>query len=73
MLTCADVHLVTKAGPGTIAEGCCCQVPILIFDYLPGQEEGNVSFVCEYGIGEHETVPANVATRCCDYGSMKAL
>jgi len=62
-MVAADI-LVTKAGPGTIAEACCCRTPILVFDYLPGQEEGNVSFVCDHQMGEHETVPSLVASRC---------
>mmetsp|Transcript_23217 Transcript_23217/g.37269 ORF Transcript_23217/g.37269 Transcript_23217/m.37269 type:complete len:711 (-) Transcript_23217:228-2360(-) len=59
--------LVTKAGPGTIAEACCCEKPILVFDYLPGQEEGNVSFVVDMGMGEHETVASSVAHRCLSW------
>jgi 1,2-diacylglycerol 3-beta-galactosyltransferase len=62
-MVAADI-LVTKAGPGTIAEACCCRTPILVFDFLPGQEEGNVSFVCDHEMGEHETVPSLVASRC---------
>ena len=65
-MVAADI-LVTKAGPGTIAEACCCQLPILLFDYLPGQEEGNVTFVCERGIGEEEKVAGKVAQRCLEW------
>ena len=65
-MVAADI-LVTKAGPGTIAEACCCQTPILLFDYLPGQEEGNVTFVCERGMGEEEKVAGNVAQRCLEW------
>ena len=39
--------LVTKAGPGTIAEACICGLPIMISGFLPGQEEGNVSHVVD--------------------------
>ena len=34
--------LVTKAGPGTIAEASICGLPCLMFSYLPGQEAGNI-------------------------------
>ena len=62
-MAAADV-LVTKAGPGTIAEACCCALPILLFDYLPGQEERNVTFVCDKGIGEWEADASKAALRC---------
>ena len=65
-MVAADV-LVTKAGPGTIAEACCCKLPMLLFDYLPGQEEGNVTFVTDLGMGEFEPEPANVAMRCLSW------
>ncbi|CEM34604.1 unnamed protein product [Vitrella brassicaformis CCMP3155] len=37
--------LVTKAGPGTIAEACTQGLPVLLSSYLPGQETGNIPFV----------------------------
>ena len=37
--------LVTKAGPGTIAEASTRGLPTLISSYLPGQEAGNVRYV----------------------------
>lgn len=43
--------LVTKAGPGTISEGFIAGLPILMFDAVPGQEEGNVSYVVNNGAG----------------------
>ncbi len=51
-LRCADV-LVTKAGPGTIAEAACCGAPMLITSHLPGQEAGNVDLVVSAGAGRH--------------------
>ena len=44
LLRCADL-VVTKAGPGTIAEAACCGVPLLLTSHLPGQEKGNTEFV----------------------------
>ena len=41
--------VITKAGPGTIAEALICGMPILLNGYIPCQEEGNVSFVLENG------------------------
>src|SRR6266852_4635741 len=43
-LRCADL-VVTKAGPGTIAEAACCGTPLLLTSHLPGQEKGNTEFV----------------------------
>jgi 1,2-diacylglycerol 3-beta-galactosyltransferase len=46
----ADV-LVTKAGPGTIAEALNAGLPIILYSRLPGQEDGNVTFVTGVGAG----------------------
>jgi 1,2-diacylglycerol 3-beta-galactosyltransferase len=43
--------LVTKAGPGTLAEANAAQLPVVVYDYVPGQERGNVDFVRHNGIG----------------------
>lgn len=50
MMHAADV-IVTKAGPGTIAEALACGLPIVLSGYVPGQEEGNVEYVTENGVG----------------------
>lgn len=44
--------LVTKAGPGTIAEAFNAHLPIILFSKLPGQEDGNVT----YSVGEGAAV-----------------
>jgi 1,2-diacylglycerol 3-beta-galactosyltransferase len=43
--------VVTKAGPGTIAEALISGLPIFLTSYVPGQEEGNVKFVVDEGVG----------------------
>ena len=43
--------VVTKAGPGAIAEALATGVPLVITGFLPGQESPNVDFVVESGIG----------------------
>lgn len=43
--------LVTKAGPNTIAEAVRCGLPIVLTGAIAGQEEGNVTFVQENGLG----------------------
>jgi len=47
----ADV-LITKAGPGTIAEATIRGLPTMLSSFLPGQEAGNVPFVVQSGFGE---------------------
>lgn len=49
--------IVTKAGPGTIAEASTRGLPVMLFNYLPGQEEGNVPFVVENGFGDYKKDP----------------
>ncbi|KAL7473062.1 hypothetical protein ACHAXS_013438 [Conticribra weissflogii] len=49
-MVAADV-LVTKAGPGTIAEAAALSLPVMLTSFLPGQEEGNVDYVVDGGFG----------------------
>lgn len=51
---CAADILVTKAGPGTIAEAASVGLPVLLTSYLFGQEEGNVDFVIEKKFGAYK-------------------
>ncbi len=53
--------LISKAGPGTLAEAACLGVPVLITDFIPGQETGNVAWAQENGAGIFEPDPARVA------------
>ena len=53
--------LVTKAGPGTIAEASICGLPCMLSSYLPGQEEGNVPYVKENGFGAYSSKPPVIA------------
>ncbi len=50
MMRAADV-IVTKAGPGTISEAFIAGLPIILYSRLPGQEDGNVSYVVDEGAG----------------------
>ena len=50
LMRASDV-IVTKAGPGTIMEALACGLPIVLSGYVPGQEEGNVDFVLNCGVG----------------------
>ncbi len=46
----ADV-LVTKAGPGTISEAFIAGLPLILYSRMPGQEDGNVTYVVDEGAG----------------------
>jgi len=52
--------IVTKAGPGTIAEALNAQLPIILHARLPGQEDGNVTFVEQEGAGVWAPTPKEV-------------
>ena len=56
----ASDFIVTKAGPGTIAEALNAQLPIILYSKLPGQEDGNVTFVEEEGAGVWAPTPQAV-------------
>lgn len=59
-MVAADV-LVTKAGPGTIAEAAAVGLPIMMTSFLPGQEAGNVDVVLEGRFGEYQDRPSMIA------------
>jgi len=58
----ASDAIVTKAGPGTIAEASICGLPCMLSSFLPGQEEGNVPFVEDAGFGRYSGNPDVIST-----------
>jgi 1,2-diacylglycerol 3-beta-galactosyltransferase len=54
-LACGLVH------PGTIAEASTRGLPVMLFNFLPGQEEGNVPYVIDNGFGDYSKDPAVIA------------
>jgi 1,2-diacylglycerol 3-beta-galactosyltransferase len=52
--------IITKAGPGTIAEALAMNLPLIITSWLPGQEEGNVEFVVRENVGRVSKDPKRV-------------
>jgi 1,2-diacylglycerol 3-beta-galactosyltransferase len=60
-LMCASDLLVTKAGPGTLAEAFIAGLPVIISSYIPGQEEANVRYVLEHQAGAYATDPLEIA------------
>lgn len=59
MLACDCI--VTKAGPGTIAEAMICGLPIVLSGFIPGQEAGNVPFVVAQAVGIFAPAPEEAA------------
>lgn len=72
--------IISKAGPGTIAEAMICGIPIvlngmveiLLFIFsqftsfflagcIPCQEEGNIPYVIENGVGAYSEEPQTIA------------
>lgn len=59
-MVAADI-LVTKAGPGSIAEGAAVGLPIMLTSFLPGQEAGNVDYVLDNEFGAYNRDPHCIA------------
>jgi 1,2-diacylglycerol 3-beta-galactosyltransferase len=57
----ASSLLVTKAGPSTIAEAFIAGLPMVIYDFIPGQEEGNLRYVLEHQAGAYASDPSEIA------------
>ena len=53
--------IITKAGPGTIAEALALGLPVLLSGYIPGQETGNVPYVLKHGVGVYAEDPWQIA------------
>ena len=66
LLLASDL-LVTRAGPGMIAEGLAAGCPLLLTGYLPGQEEGNVREVVRRGLGRFVPRPADLVKAVTDW------
>lgn len=63
--------IITKAGPGTIAEALICGLPIILNDYIPGQEKGNVPYVVDNGAGIFTRSPKETAKTVAGWFSSK--
>ena len=57
----ADV-LISKAGGMIISEGLAAGLPMILIDFLPGQEEGNVDYVTRQDAGAFTPTPAEFAS-----------
>ncbi|KAI8527200.1 hypothetical protein RHMOL_Rhmol12G0057300 [Rhododendron molle] len=64
--------IVMKAGPGTIAEALIKGLPIILNYYIPGQEEGNVPYVVDNGVGVFIPSPKETAKLVAEWFSTRA-
>jgi len=58
-MRCSDI-LLTKAGPGTISEAFITGLPMILYSRMPGQEDGNVSYVVTEGAGVWAPRPTRI-------------
>ncbi len=65
LMHAADV-IVTKAGPGTITEAMACGLPIILTGAVPGQEEGNLSWIVDNDLGVLARSPGAVVAALQD-------
>jgi 1,2-diacylglycerol 3-beta-galactosyltransferase len=59
VMNAADI-LITKGGPTTICEGFTKGLPMIIYDYIPVQEEKNVEYVLRNNAGVYESNPSKI-------------
>jgi 1,2-diacylglycerol 3-beta-galactosyltransferase len=59
LMAASDV-IVTKAGPATISEAIACGLPIIISGAIPYQEDLNVAYVVENGVGQLAEDPRKI-------------
>ncbi|BFI07319.1 1,2-diacylglycerol 3-beta-galactosyltransferase [Marchantia polymorpha subsp. ruderalis] len=64
--------VISKAGPGTIAEATIRGLPMVLNSYIAGQEVGNVSFVVDNGAGKYCDKPKEIAGLVADWFGSKA-
>lgn len=64
--------IITKGGPGSIAEALAMNLPMIIMSWLPGQEEGNVEFVKKEDIGRVSEDPGEIAKMVSELQNDKA-
>ncbi|MBL8058786.1 MAG: hypothetical protein JNK29_18925 [Anaerolineales bacterium] len=66
LIKAADL-VVTKAGGLITTESLACGRPMLIIEYIPGQEVGNVEYVVENGAGAFAEPPLSLLRTLCHW------
>jgi 1,2-diacylglycerol 3-beta-galactosyltransferase len=59
--------VVTKAGPSSICEALAAGLPMVLYGFIAGQEEGNVPYVTEQGVGVHIEAREELARQIADW------
>ncbi len=59
--------LITKSGSNTIAEALVRGLPMILFDFVPGQEEGNPEYIVKAGAGAYCPRPSQVVSTLRDW------
>jgi 1,2-diacylglycerol 3-beta-galactosyltransferase len=59
VMSASDI-IITKGGPGAIFEAMAKDLPMIITSWLPGQEEGNITYVLSHRIGKVSKDPKNI-------------
>ena len=71
LLKCSDL-VITKAGPTTIWECLVLNKPMIIYDYIRGQERGNIAFAKQHSANTiYEKRPSKIANRAVELLSQK--
>jgi len=65
-LICSHHIIIGKAGGATTHEAIAAQCPMLIHHLVPGQEEGNLELLKNYGVGFLTETPAAITQRVSD-------
>lgn len=66
LMKAAD-FVLTKAGGLITTESLACGLPMLIIEYIPGQEVGNVEYVVEHGAGAFAEPPLSLLRTVCHW------
>jgi 1,2-diacylglycerol 3-beta-galactosyltransferase len=77
LMQAADLF-ITKAGPGGISEAFVVGLPLILFDYIPGQEDANVQYVLHHDAGVYIPDPQQIVDQLtrwlgCDKASLARL
>lgn len=69
--------IVTKPGGLTISEALACNIPLAVFDAIPGQEEDNANFLMNHGmavrIGKGDSCAETIETLLQDENKLQNM
>ena len=69
--------IVTKPGGLTVSEALACNIPLAVFDAIPGQEEDNAQFLMNHGmavrIGKGDSCAKTIQTLLKDEEKLRQM